>query len=183
MKQSLIAFAMMSSAFLTSTCLAAGTNTPTNSGPQILGDLNFGVADYGSGYGAKFGYGVGVRVRLIDTLEMGLEYRRAKLASDDASSFTAASYLGNAMYRMPAGSGFFAFGLEAGETSFEVSANLGMLSINMGSESKFAVGPKVSYSIPVSDHYEFGVSVDDLVAFTDSKLNSVNGLVNLSYRY
>ena len=87
------------------------------------------------------------------------------------------------MYRIPADSGFFAVGLEAGETTFEVSADFGMLSVDMGSESRFAIGPKISYELPVSDHFELGVSVDDLVAFTDSKLNSLNGLVNVSYRY
>jgi hypothetical protein len=58
-----------------------------------------------------------------------------------------------------------------------------MLSLGLASVSKFAGGLKVSYEIPVGDKFGVGVSVDDLVAFTDSKLNSVNALANLTYRF
>jgi hypothetical protein len=176
MKKSNLVAALVMVSGLVSTASFAAT-------PQLLGDVNLGLAHYSQGYGSKFAWGVGARARFDEQYEVGVEYRRVKLASDSGVDLTAISYLVNAMYRMPAGPGHLAFGIEAGETDFDVSLDLGMLSATVGSVSKFAVGPKISYEIPVGESIEVGASIDDLLAFNDPKLNSVNVIANLSYKF
>jgi hypothetical protein len=110
--KTIMAVAVIASTLLTASTFAAETDSKM-AAPQILGDINLGVSDYGSGYGAKFGWGAGARAIFSDVYQVGVEYRRAKLDSSSGIDLTAISYLGNVMYRMPMGGGHFAFGIEA----------------------------------------------------------------------
>jgi|GEM_PF-3155666 len=149
----------------------------------LLG-INVGAASYNNSVGTKLTYGGRAAVRYGD-LELGVDYRTAKLQNDNTTSTSVdiAYLLGEFDYRMAMGGGHFAVGLEAGSGKVTTNLNFGFVSISGNSEENFAFGPKVSYSIPLSEHFEVGASVDYLTVLTSSKINSIGILANAAYLF
>jgi hypothetical protein len=144
-------------------------------------DGNFGLQSFNQGIGGKFAYGAGLDVRLGSNLQVGVEYRRAKLASDDDFDISANSYLVNGLYRVAAGPGTFGIGLELGETEVDFSANGGFVDITLASESEFVVGPKAVYQFSLSEHWEAAANVDYLLMTSSPKYNAFGALASISY--
>jgi hypothetical protein len=148
---------------------------------KFIIDGNFGLQNFNQGIGGKFAYGLGFDARIAPNVQVGLEYRRAKLSEIDGIEYTTNSYLVNGLYRMPAGPGNFAVGLELGETEIDQSADLGIVSATLATESEFVMGPKAAYQISLGEHWEVSANVDYLVMFSTPKFNALGAMASISY--
>lgn len=155
----------------------------TNLNPEFIGKVTFGYSQFNNNYGGKLAWGFGADARIIPELQFGIEYRRSKLESNDSFDLSAHSFLGNAMYRMPAGKNHFLVGLEFGQTTLDVSANLGIFSATLASEKKLSVGPRVGYDMSLGTNWEASANLDYLLTFSDPKLSSIGASVSVGYKY
>jgi len=160
---------------------AHGAEDAMGSIKPLLG-LDLGFGSYNNDFGTKFTYGGHAAVRMSD-FELGLAYRKAKLSSDDATSVsTDIEYtLGQLDYRMPMGPGHLTVGIEAGSGKVSANLDLGLVSLEGDSETKFAFGPRVGYQVPLSEHFELGATADYLTVSTSEKIHSLGLLVNAAY--
>lgn len=152
---------------------------------KVLAGLSMGSGSYNNSVGTKMAWGVNLAGRLNETYELGLSYRTSKIASDGESSLSESiSYiLGELDYRHKLGSGYLVGGLQAGTAKVSIDYDMGLVSLEAASVTKFAIGPKIGYQIPVSEHFEVGATADYLVAFTESKIRSFGVLASAAYSF